>query len=164
MASVPPSWNARFTFGTAYQRQDFDTGSIARNANANVGIAVQHQQWGMFSAAMGRGHTAQLAGAYADSQTYQSEFSKPLSKKHSVKFYISADPHRQLQRHERERNPRPERRAAVRPPAITGVGVIPAWEGVASGRPFPFVQPWNRLKLRFCGSRPCAESASAAHP
>ena len=87
MASVPPSWNARFTFGTAYQRQDFDTGSIARNANANVGIAVQHQQWGMFSAAMARGHSAQLAGAYADSQTYQSEFSRPLSKKHSVKFY-----------------------------------------------------------------------------
>jgi hypothetical protein len=87
MASVPPSWNARFTFGTAYQRQDFDTGSIAHNTNANVGIAVQHQQWGMFSAAIARGHSAQLAGAYADSQTYQSEFSRPLSRKHSVKFY-----------------------------------------------------------------------------
>jgi len=87
MASVPPSWNARFTFGTAYQRQDFDTGSIAHNTNANVGIAVQRQQWGMFSAAMARGYSVQLAGAYADSQTYQSEFSRPPSRKHSVKFY-----------------------------------------------------------------------------
>jgi hypothetical protein len=87
MASVPPSWNARFTFGTAYQNQDFERGSTARNSNANVGVAVQHQQWGMFSAAIARGRIGQVAGGNVDSQSYQSDYSKPLSKRHTVKFY-----------------------------------------------------------------------------
>jgi hypothetical protein len=87
MASVPPSWNARFTFGTAYQHQDFESGLTARNSNANVGIAVQHERWGMFSAAIAHGRIGQVAGGNVDSQSYQSEFSKPLSKRHSLKFY-----------------------------------------------------------------------------
>jgi outer membrane usher protein FimD/PapC len=87
MASVPPSWNARFIFGTAYQHQDFDSGLTGRNSNVNVGVAVQHQQWGMFSAAIARGRTEQMAGANVDSQSYQSEYSRPLSKKHTLKFY-----------------------------------------------------------------------------
>ncbi len=90
MASVPPSWNARFTFGTAYQHQDFEGGMRARNANANVGVAVQHENWGVFSAAIARGRVVQLTGANVDSQSYQSEFSRPLSKTQSLKVYYRA--------------------------------------------------------------------------
>jgi hypothetical protein len=87
MESVPQSWNARFSFGTTYQHQDYDSGITTRNANANIGVALQHQEWGMFSAALARGHADQVTGGSVDSQSYLSEYSRPLSKTNTVKFY-----------------------------------------------------------------------------
>ncbi len=87
MDSVPRNWNARFSFGTTYQHQDYDSGITTRNSNANIGVALQHQQWGMFSAALARGRVDQVTGGSVDSQSYLSEYSRPLSRNNSVKVY-----------------------------------------------------------------------------